>query len=302
MALLWDIQKRRAPTILNSITGVILAYSLRKLNTTTVPIGACRSSDNAETDINLDSGGVTINTSSTVAAGGSLATWVGANNATTSNWYDQSGNGITTTNSNLSLRPNLITLGNLYTKGTKPTVNFSGTKYYNTPHNAAMDFDNGYSLFWVASINNFFTYGKFIDKLDVAASYQGIGAEVYQSSGNFVAAHQDTTTARVGQWASPFPVNTLFCAVLRMSKNGDMTLKVNNSNKGSATFLYGTAGNVITGSLNNSIVLKIGGHVTNASNYILRGNISEYILTNNYASDAERDAWIANAMTYYGIT
>ena len=75
------------PLLLNTYSGAIAAYSLRKLNMnySGVAIRVRRSSDNTTLDVGFKSDG-TLDTTA-------LLTFVGANNGFVSIWYDQSGNG-----------------------------------------------------------------------------------------------------------------------------------------------------------------------------------------------------------------
>lgn len=87
------------------------AFSFQKLKTTAT--NCCiirRNSDDAETTIVLESTG-SISLSSTVTAGGTLGTWIGANNAYVKTMIDQSGNANDWNSIVLAEQPLLISAG-----------------------------------------------------------------------------------------------------------------------------------------------------------------------------------------------
>jgi hypothetical protein len=82
-----------SPFLLNTYPAVA-GYSLRKLRSAeTYGVRVKRSSDSAETDVELYDDGSIIDTSSTVSAGGTLSSWLSGATAYVVTWYDQSGNG-----------------------------------------------------------------------------------------------------------------------------------------------------------------------------------------------------------------
>ena len=100
------------------------AYSLRKLKTgVTYGIRVWRNSDSSETYVELETSG-SIDLNSTVSAGGTLGTWVGANNGKITTWYDQSGNSNDLTQTTTSVMPRLINSGVLETDGGLSTAYF----------------------------------------------------------------------------------------------------------------------------------------------------------------------------------
>ncbi len=96
------------------------AFGLRKLSTayTGYAVQVVRSSDNATQDI-----GFTVSGDLDTA---SLKAFVGSNNATVSIWYDQSGNGRSLSQANISHQPVLVSSGVINRDNGHPTIRFTG--------------------------------------------------------------------------------------------------------------------------------------------------------------------------------
>ncbi|MBO9566864.1 MAG: T9SS type A sorting domain-containing protein [Niastella sp.] len=96
------------------------AYSLRKLSTAYAgsAVQVVRSSDNATQDI-----GFTVSGDLDTA---SLKTFVGANNATVSIWYDQSGNNRSLSQATIARQPVLVSSGVIIRDNGHPAIRFTG--------------------------------------------------------------------------------------------------------------------------------------------------------------------------------
>jgi len=104
--------------ILDTYTGSVGAYSLRRIKTgATASIRVRRSSDNQETDIGFDGGG-NLDTST-------LLTFVGTGNGYVKTWYDQSGLGRHANQTTAARQPWIVNSGTLYTDNEgKPRIWF----------------------------------------------------------------------------------------------------------------------------------------------------------------------------------
>jgi len=104
--------------LLDDYPSAAAAYSLRALNSayTGAAIKVRRSSDNREQDIGLLYDG-SLNTDS-------LLTFVGSGSGYVTTWYDQSGNGINSTQSSASKQPIIASSGVISTLNGKPTMQF----------------------------------------------------------------------------------------------------------------------------------------------------------------------------------
>jgi hypothetical protein len=113
---------------LDIYTGAAAAYSLRKLRTayTGSAIRVRRSNDNTEQDIGFTSSG-DLDTAS-------LKTFVGANNAFVTTWYDQSGNARNATQSTAANQPRIVVLGVIERLESKPSIFFRSTNIHYLTH------------------------------------------------------------------------------------------------------------------------------------------------------------------------
>ncbi len=120
--LVWE---KASPLLLDLYPNAAAAYSLRALNSayTGSAIRVRRSSDNTETDI-----GFVSNQLDTV----SLLSFVGAGDGFVTVWYDQSGNGINSTQSTAASQPKIATSGIIEFENGMPTITFDGTSDYLT--------------------------------------------------------------------------------------------------------------------------------------------------------------------------
>jgi hypothetical protein len=131
--------------LLDTYSGAVGAYSLRKLSSTsTYAIRVRRSSDNTEMNIGFDGSG---NLDTTA-----LTTFVGAGNGFVVTWYDQSGNANNTTQSNATFQPQIVSSGTILTKNGKPTVSFNGNS--NLVGNQKIINNTAVSIFSVFSVNS----------------------------------------------------------------------------------------------------------------------------------------------------
>jgi hypothetical protein len=107
--------------VLDTYPNAAAAFSLRKLRAayTGNAIQIRRSNDNATLDVGFDSLG-NLNTSA-------ITTFVGANSAFITIWYDQSGNGNNATQSTAANQPNIVDSGTLRVFGTKNGILFDGS-------------------------------------------------------------------------------------------------------------------------------------------------------------------------------
>jgi len=99
--------------LLDEYTGAAVAYSLRKLkSTTTNVVRVRRSSDNAELDF-----------TATDITDGTLTTWTGANDGLVTVWYDQSG-GENAVQITASKQPTIVSTGVVELMDGTPALNF----------------------------------------------------------------------------------------------------------------------------------------------------------------------------------
>lgn len=118
---------------LDSVTGAVAAYGLRKLRTAYAgkAIRVRRSSDNGESDIGFNASG-DLDTAA-------LLSWVLTGNGYIVTWYDQSGNGLNATMSSTpGNQPLIVISGAINTLGTHPAIQFNGSNTYLSTASSAL--------------------------------------------------------------------------------------------------------------------------------------------------------------------
>lgn len=130
--------------LLDTYIGAAGVYSLRHLRTgySGPAIRVRRSSDDTEQDIYFLNG---------VLDTASLLSFVGANNGFVRTWYDQSGFGRHANQTTNADQPQIVSSGSVITQGSKPAIDFLGTKgftNYSVIYTAA---PSAFNVFCVAS-------------------------------------------------------------------------------------------------------------------------------------------------------
>jgi hypothetical protein len=124
------------PLLLDTYSGAIGAYSLRKIKSTYsgYAIRVRRSSDNNSQDISFDSSGNLDTTS--------LTSFVGANSGFVSIWYDQSENGHNLIQNTAANQARIVLNGVIETLNGKPALvsrfNSSNNAHYNVTYNSSI--------------------------------------------------------------------------------------------------------------------------------------------------------------------
>ena len=159
-----------ASLLLDTYSGAVVAYSLRKLSNTYT--GNCirvrRSSDNAEQDFGFSSG---------VLDTASLLTFVGAGSGFLVTWYDQSGSGKNAVQSSAALQNRIVRLGSLITMTGKslpiiknPAAEGSSGGVY-----------NNYTYSSPFVLPTVWTYTYVYDCTNLTTEYVGIGGSTYNT-------------------------------------------------------------------------------------------------------------------------
>jgi hypothetical protein len=130
--------------LLDQYPSASAAYSLRLLSSTYggPAVRVRRSSDNSEQDISF-TGGI-LNTDE-------LTTFCNGSNGFVTTWYDQSGNGVTLTQSSLLSQPQIVSTGNVLLDNNKPVVQFDGSNDVLSSTSITNVFNNS-SIFSVVNI------------------------------------------------------------------------------------------------------------------------------------------------------
>ena len=156
--------------LLDTYSGAVVAYSLRKLSNTYT--GNCirvrRSSDNAEQDFGFSSG---------VLDTASLLTFCGAGSGFLVTWYDQSGNGKNAVQSVLTSQNRIVRLGSLITMtgNSLPIVKNPASE------GNAGGLYNKYTYSSPFTLPTVWTYTYVYDCTDVTNEYLGIGGSGFNT-------------------------------------------------------------------------------------------------------------------------
>jgi hypothetical protein len=175
--------------LLDTYSGALVAYSLRKLRTTYSgsAIRVRRSSDNTEQDI-----GFANNQLDTTA----LTSFVGANNGFVTAWYDQSGNGKTAFQSTTSQQPQIVTNGSIDIIGGKPSLKFITGTSSNLVTSLSVPADDYMSSFFVTRLGNGTGTGGY--KYIVSIGYPGPNNNMFivmRTGGSFIGGGWDASDA-----------------------------------------------------------------------------------------------------------
>lgn len=268
------------PPLLDTYTGAAAAYSLRLLRTayTGNAIRVRRSSDNTEQDIGFNLSGSLDTTA--------LTTFVGANNAFVTTWYDQSGNGRNATQSTAANQPQIVSSGTVITKNTKPSIYFDGSNDL-----LGLNFTNTLqSIFVVGS--------KFTTNF---AGYNGFVAYRVSPNSNLLPASNEnggftgipSTNNVNGLTATSIFINNI-------SKNLTNYLDFNIGVALDYSTNYNLVSHYNTASTSGTKNIALGADVFTGTSRWLNGNIGEVILypSNQSSNNSNINS---NINTYYGI-
>jgi hypothetical protein len=263
-----------------SFTGVLdsvgisaqIAYGLRKLRTAYAgsAVRVRRSSDNAELDIGFTSGGDL----DTVA----LLAHCGAGNGFVVTWYDQSGNGRDITQSTAVAQPQIVVLGAVLTRNSKPSMNFM----------LGMDFLN------TTLTLTCFTINQVAAIADSLATYQVIRQQNTTSGNTWYTRYETGTSVFQG-------VGTLISGGTPGTALHVLTGQPSESS-GSRIYLNGTS--AVSGAIMTPAAtvgnMRVGQSPVGGQSF--SGDMSEIILFSATLTTAQRQTCERNQGTFYGIT
>lgn len=255
---------------LTATTPSSVAYSLRKLSSTYTgaAIQVRRSSDNATQNIGFD-----VNGNLDTAA---LTSWVGSGSGFIAIWYDQSGNVLNATQSNVANQPRIVNAGAIDRRNLYPTLVFSGGQFLVTSanySNAAV-----FSTTAVAFVN---TTNSGIFQIGAVNTLGSLFAE------------GSNWTARAnggGGGLTPFNFPMQLEQLSATYTGGTQTI-----------FRRGIVGSNGNSSLNAATNTTINiGNLT--STYNLNGGVSELIIYNSLLSTTNRQTVETNQLNYYSMS
>lgn len=276
--------------LLDTYTGAVAAYSLRKLSTSYA--GNCirvrRSSDNTEQDFGFSSG---------VLDTASLLTFVGANNGFVVTWYDQSGNGNNQTQATATSQPKIVSSGSIITQNSKPCLQLDGTDDYMYNNTTGLIRLDQRSHFYVLKETTAKSYAGFISyapalgendfsNINGGNSNSGDGA----ANGQFTINGYTSAVGISGTKPTPY---SLF------SQYNDATTQYAQKNNGT----YSSSSHGYTANKYNTGALFLGLRFLGAAStaYTMNGIIQEMIIYNGNTQNANIAAINTNINTFYSI-
>jgi hypothetical protein len=275
-----------APSYLfDTYGGARVAYSLRKLSSTYTgsAVRVRRSSDNTEQDIGFV--GEAFDTSS-------LSTFVGANSAFVTKWYDQTGGNRDAAQTTAANQPRIVSTGTIETVNSKPSVNFgtSANIWWLDLPTGTLTATNTFSYFQLARVNTFTDSNAGVFGPSGANS-QGI--EVLQvsviSEPSYLRLNNNTKSSA----AHPLWTNNAQ-GMFTFITNASSTAAWNNAN--SVTLESTTA----MGTLNFTGVYALGRYGADVGTFVMDGQWQELVI---YQSDetSNRSGIQSNLNGYYSI-
>jgi hypothetical protein len=267
--------------ILDVYTGAAAAYSLRKLRGaySGAAVRVRRSNDNAEQDIGFDANG-NFNESA-------LTSFVGANSAFVTTWYDQSGNTRNATQATAANQPRIVNAGVVDKVNGRVSPAWQSNRYYALTAPISIT-QNILSVFDVSRINSGTTYPRIVvlsNASNTDLDPNTFIAHLYNPGLNVHSAYKNGFSNGVA--------HTL--GVLQQ-----VTSMLNNS----AHSIYRNSGTPAVSTLDGTTLavtnLTIGNKVVIADIDLFEGFIPEVILYTSNQS-ANRATIEANIMSYYGI-
>jgi hypothetical protein len=261
-----------------------VGYSLRKLSNsyTGSAVRVRRSNDNSEQDIGFV--GEALDTTS-------LSSFVGANSAFVTKWYDQTNNNRTAAQTTAGNQPRIVNAGTIETENGKPAINFgtnSNNWWLDLP-TGALAANNLCSYFQVARVN---TFGGSNAGVFAPSTTNSTGIEVLQHDVISTPSYLRLNNTAKNNSSNPLWTNNAQ-GMFTFITNASSTAAWNNAN--SVTLSSTTA----MGTLGFTGVYAIGRYAGGSSN-VMSGEWQELVI---YQSDetSNRSGIQGNINTYYAI-
>jgi hypothetical protein len=270
-------------TLLDIYPSASSAYSVRLLRGARYDnalIRARRSSDNAEVDVFVDSNfqlsldsNITSRTSGTT-----LATWVGANSAFVTKWYDQSGNSNDAVQATSANQPTIVASGVLQTNLGKAALLFNGTMSLQ----ATVNWTNLFATYTVAKLNSLAPA--------VQAFYRDNGSTNSTGVIAFSSTRSDTYRVRT---------SILTLSSINSTEFGTTTKLITLSSDASNGFAYVNNNLRVSTAVSGNVgtIMYIGANGAGNTGGIA-GPMSEWI---TYPSNSNLTAINSNINTYYSV-
>jgi len=259
-------------SLLDTYTGAIAAYSLRKLSSSYSGDAIVVTTDGVDSQA-IGFSGNDLDTAT-------LESFAGSGDAYVSTWYDQSGNSRNFTQSTFANMPKIVSSGSTITQNSKPIVEFDGSTRYMDLTAQQTFSDEFFMTFAIRPTSNANAYGSLLN---------GQG-----SADNRVRVYQNRTTEiRVK--------GTIFTEPL----GWDIGTYTNYTIERGASdaikqYFYGTEHSSDSRSVNWALLFRLGGNETATTTESLHAQVSEMIFWNTDES-SNRVGIESNIRSFYSI-
>jgi hypothetical protein len=278
-----------ANLLLDDYPNAAAAYSLRKLDKdyTGSAIRVRRSNDNSEQDIGFTASG-NLDTAS-------LKTFIGANNAFVTTWYDQSGNARNATQSGATGQPRIVNSGVIDRESGDISLIFDGTNDNMIAASSSGLNISPTSFYTVSSRRNSANAIRTVFSTGILAGVNGYGI-FYADQSNFAAQDKLFNQVRfqvgsqisaIGNYTNTINTNNLFFSTITTTSNNTW---YNGGNNVSESYSYTNA------TTSNNIYIGSNGNPS----FYHNGSISEIIIWGTNQT-SNRTGIETNINSYYVI-
>jgi len=277
--------------LLDDYPNAAAAYSLRKLDKdyTGSAIRVRRTNDNTEQDIGFTSGG-DLDTAS-------LKTFVGANIATVTTWYDQSGNARNATQTTAANQPRIVDAGTIDRRSGDISLLYDGSNDFLEAASTSGLTISPTSFYAVSSRGNTGNALRTVFSTGILAAERGYGI-FYADQQNFAAQDKLFNQVRFqavsqisarGNYTNTINTNNLFFSTITTTSNNTW---YNGGNNASETYSY----------TNNTTTqnITIGLRKSSIDDFFLNGSTTEIVIWQSDQS-SNRTGIETNINTYYSI-
>ena len=258
--------------LLDTYTGAIGAYSLRKLSSSYSGDAIVVTTDGVDSQ--------TIGFSGNDLDTATLESFAGSGDAYVSTWYDQSGNSRNFTQSTLANMPKIVSSGTTITQNSKPIVEFDGSTRYMDLSARQTFSDEFFMTFAMRPTSNANAYGVLLNNQGSANDR----IRVYQNRDTHIRLNGTTYTQSLG-----WDIGTYTNYTIERGSTDDIK-----------QYFYGNVHSTDNDATAWPVLFRVGGNQSAASTQSLHGQVSEMIFWNTDES-ANRVGIESNIRAFYSI-
>jgi hypothetical protein len=258
--------------LLDTYTGAIGAYSLRKLSSSYSGDAIVVTTDGVDSQ--------TIGFSGNDLDTATLESFAGSGDAYVSTWYDQSGNSRNFTQSTFANMPKIVSSGTTITQNSKPIVEFDGSTRYMDISSQQTFSDEFFMTFAIRPTSNANAYGVLLNGQGTANNR----IRIYENTTTEINVKGTIFTQPLGWDIGTYTNYTIERGVSDAIKQ----------------YFYGTEHSSDSRSVNWALLFRVGGNETATTTESLHAQVSEMIFWNTDES-ANRVGIEENIRAFYSI-